>query len=82
MYIVRKFEKEKEDKTMNNTRILYGNTLLYKGVNLINIDRSYDALYWCCRHCMEKTDSVILKSGEKLDIYRNDKRGLACAIPV
>lgn len=67
---------------MNNTRILYGNTLLYKGVNLINVDRSCDALYWCGRHCMEKTDSIILESGEKLDIYRNDKRGLACAIPV
>ena len=66
---------------MNNTRILYGNTLLYKGVNLINVDRSYDALYWCCRHGMEKTDSIVLESGEKLDIYRNDRRGLACAIP-
>ena len=67
---------------MNNTRILYGNTLLYKGVNLINVDRSRDALYWCCRHGMEKVDSIVLESGEKLDIYRNDKRGLACAIPV
>ena len=67
---------------MNSTRILYKDTLLYRGVSLINIDRSFDALYWCGRHGMEKVETIVLQSGETMDIYRNDKRSLACAIPV
>ena len=67
---------------MSNTRILYGNTLLYKGVTLINIDRTCNALYWACeRQGMTKSDSVTLETGEKLDIYENRQRGLACAVP-
>ncbi len=66
---------------MNNTRILYKNTLLYKGVSLINIDRSPSSHYWIERQGMTKADNITLESGEKFDIYRNDARGLACAIP-
>jgi len=64
------------------SRILYKNTLLYCGVTLVNIDRSFDALYWCNRKKMQKTDTVKLQSGEMMDIYRNDARQLICAIPV
>ena len=67
---------------MKESRILYKNTLLYCGVTLVNIDRSYDALYWCNRHDMQKTDTVKLQSGETMDIYRNDARQEICAIPV
>ena len=55
---------------MSNTRILYGNTLLYKGVTLINIDRTCDALYWACeRQGMTKSDSVTLETGEKRMLF-------------
>lgn len=64
-----------------NTRILYRDTMLYKGVTLINIDRTCDALYWCNRQGMTKTDCVNV-SGVNYDIYFNTARGLACAVPV
>ena len=67
---------------MKESRILYKNTLLYCGAILVNIDRSFNALYWCNRQEMQKTDTVLLQSGETMDIYRNDSKNLICAIPV
>ena len=67
----------------HDNRILYKDTFLYKGVELIHIDRARDAMYWINRHGMTKTDTVMdYKSGAWFDVYRNDARGLACCVPV
>lgn len=65
---------------MGNTRILYGDTLLYRGVSLIHIDRTFDARHWAARKGLVLVDTVTA-GGETLEIYINEKRNLACAIP-
>lgn len=67
----------------SDNRILYKDTFLYRGVTLIHIDRSYDALYWINRHGLTKIDTVAdFNSGALFDIYENKERGLGTAIPV
>lgn len=66
---------------MKNRR-LYGDTILYRGVLLIRIDYTHDALYWCNRHGMAFCETITLSdTGEKFDIWENKARGLSCAIP-
>jgi hypothetical protein len=65
------------------TRILYKETLLYRGASLVHIDKAKDALYWCKRHGMTFVETIAADdTGDKFDIYTNQERGLACAIPV
>lgn len=48
----------------------------------MNIDRTYDALYWMKRFEMTKCETVISESGEKFDIYKNDEFHRLCAVPI
>lgn len=67
----------------SDNRILYKDTFLYRGVSLVNIDRSYDSMYWINRHGLVKIDTVMdFNSGAWFDIYENRQLGLATAIPV
>lgn len=66
---------------MNNTRILYKDTLLYRGVLLISVDRTYDAIYWCNRHGLTYKETVETEKDGKFDIW-SDEKGHSCAIPV
>ena len=65
---------------MKKERIIGKDTLLYKGVLCVYIDRAHDAIYWAARHGMTITDTVTAENGERFDIYTG--RGLGCAIPV
>ena len=66
-----------------DNRVLYKDTFLYKGVQLIYIDRDRNAMYWINRQGMKKADTVMdYNSGDMYDVYRNDARGLACCVPV
>ena len=63
-------------------RILYRDTLLYRGTLLIHIDRARDALYWCRRHNMTFTETITTDdTGETFDVYENQAENLSCAIP-
>lgn len=64
-------------------RIFSKETLLYKGVLLIHIDRSYNAIYWVKRQNMTFCERIKTENtGEMFDIWENRARGLACAIPI
>ena len=57
---------------------LYRNGTMFMGVT---IDRTRSAKEWAERFGMKKCESITADTGEKFDIYRNDERGLANAIP-
>lgn len=63
----------------------YDSLWIYRNGGLsetITIDKSWDALQWSASHGLLFVKNVVADNGKSYDIYRNDKRGLACAIPV
>ena len=63
-------------------RVLYKDTLLYRGVSLVYIDRSFDAVYWINRHGLSFVETIETDdTKQRFNIYRNEKRNLATAIP-
>lgn len=82
VYIVRKFEKEKEDKTMKKARIICKDHIIVNGTIIHIESMNYSHLDWMNRNGLQETETVETETGEKFVIWANWARHLACAIPV